>query len=229
MPSYGLPSDVNELQEYSSLLRALKYSGAIDVDPLVLGPPVDLPEPGYEDEDDDDVEAVRGDSKDEPDFTSGPCGLEQYEEKPGPKGSSLTSLAQTALDLQQNIKRRRWPLMADELPSMEWDLRGEIARFAYHTLLPSDLEEDGMENNAAIRAVTLSTLDHLAEILNCIAVFNGPNAPRVKERLRPMGWQSILDIVEVHGAVNVKLVSYFLFLSVTVPRRSPAVIVLPVS
>jgi hypothetical protein len=206
---YGLPSDANELSEYTALLRALKTSGAIDVDPLVSRAPVDLPEHGFED---DDSEVISEDERGSQIALS----LGQHEDFPRPEVPIPRFVPQTTLELRQCNKRRRWPLMANELPSMEWDLCEEIARFAYSILIP-DVKDDTMETDAAserkaavhhaIRAVVLSTLDHLSDILDCIAALRS-DSPSAKGRLRAMDWQSVLENVEVQGIASSRYISH---------------------
>lgn len=99
----------------------------------------------------------------------------------------------------------------------------------------SDVQEDDSEDNEKpadaehlltpqyLSALTSSTGSHLACILALLAAYVPPGEKSMQNRVHPIGWQSVLDIVAVNGLVDQEsVVSHLVcsFLSLTVAFRT---------
>ena len=98
--------------------------------------------------------------------------------------------SQCKLELHTGLMTR-WPLAPTELADHGWTLEDEIL-----PIIRSLIDNDDMHlNDLSVRAISLSAVQHIQSILACIAAHHPGRAPSLQNRLRPIGWNEVLDSV----------------------------------
>ncbi|KAI0649926.1 hypothetical protein C8Q79DRAFT_1006247 [Trametes meyenii] len=226
----------SELTEYSSLLRALRTSNTLDlVQHLAEPPPSPLRAPSIaadslNDQEDhellDDPPRTESVSRD----LESTLGSSVRSHSTGHSRKRIPSGK-----ARQRDTWTRWPLLAGDVHVPEWGLQDEVHHIARQVLASLDDEasqmakrdavglgtssealsatfsdEDDQERPAlssvALRALTSDSAVFLTRILALMAA-HVPNAEKsMQNRLRPINWESIVDVVSVHGLVGADVV-----------------------
>ncbi|KAF8639130.1 hypothetical protein AX17_001620 [Amanita inopinata Kibby_2008] len=223
--SYVPTSLRSELTEYSSLLRALRTSNALDVS-------LHLRQHGKFNSDS---------SSDESDQLRLPNDLSSPAPSITPKSSSIVpASSEPPSNTAKGTKRKRdswtrWPLLASDLHVPTWDLEDEIATIASQaaklfphplsqTLLHEtptetsprtdpekyaadigniDMDADDPECSSYYKFLTLSTSTFLANLLALLAAHTPARPPSMQNRIEPLDWRSVLEIASIYGDTDV--------------------------
>ncbi|OCH94568.1 hypothetical protein OBBRIDRAFT_99347 [Obba rivulosa] len=219
----------SELSEYSSLLRALRTSNALD-----LASQLTLPEPGsIEHEQDDLSDDDEGETEIAP---SEPSTHDAFS-----RASSM--FVRTPKRQRANAKRKRrdtwtrWPLMAGDVHVPEWGLEDEIKHLALR-LLKGDRPDDparsrlsslGMELDGSVQgvsdadspatagdededehllppsslsALTATSSAYLSQILALLAAHVPVAEKSLQNRVKPINWETVLDVAGASDLID---------------------------
>jgi hypothetical protein len=114
--------------------------------------------------------------------------------------------------------KSRWPLLAGDVDVPEWGIEDEIKVLASRALKAhlsieeeeeeegttgpddptSDDGEDEVLDAPFLNAVTMATSAHLSQILALLAAHVPLTGKTTQDRIRPIGWESVLNIVWAH-------------------------------
>ncbi|KAJ6613588.1 hypothetical protein B0H10DRAFT_216761 [Mycena sp. CBHHK59/15] len=187
----------SELSEYSSLLRALRTNDILDVAKHITGPPppkerrkpkrTELPVQL-------DVGELRSSLPDESDIqpVAGPSNLKEIE---APK--------------RKHARKRdtwtRWPLLVTDVHVPEWGLQDEIEALMGIALKNNPhaglSESDSLEDldvddtPSTLPYLTQSASNFLSSVLALIAIHTPARPQSMQDRINPIGWQNVLDVV----------------------------------
>lgn len=115
----------------------------------------------------------------------------------------------------------RWPLLAGDVHVPEWGLEDEVKLFATthlcsmssasdHGHQPLVNDEDDVEDtglpSSTINVLTSESADHLSRILALLAAHVPPGEKIMQNRVRPLGWEAVLDVVGASGLVDANIV-----------------------
>lgn len=169
-----------ELSEYTSLLRALRTTDTLDLASQLTKPPDSL--------------------------ASNPL-------KGKGKGKSRAK--------QDQDNWTRWPLLKGDFAAPEFTFEDEVKALAAEALLneqrehwptpPLNAEEEEEAEElpkSSLEALTLASSTHLTHILGALAVHIPPTEKSMQNRIKPIGWRGVLDILAVSGFADPKSVSY---------------------
>ncbi|KAJ7130257.1 hypothetical protein C8R44DRAFT_63224 [Mycena epipterygia] len=162
----------SELSEYSSLLRALHTNDTLDVAKDITNPP--------------------------------------KRQKPGPRaeGSSNEPPADPQSDAEQPKRKHtrkrdtwtRWPLLVTDIKVPEWGLEDEIEALMRLCLRNNPhlaVEEtlDAGDTPPSLPHLAQSASNFLSSILALIALHTPARPQSMQDRLNPIGWQAVLDVL----------------------------------
>ncbi len=184
----------SELSEYSSLLRALRTSTALDLTTQLARA--------------SSSELDHSDKHSEGDATLFTAGEWWNDDERQPH------LSKDATNKRSGGLTARWPLLAGDVATPEWGIEDEIqliaqkAQSACRTYstgeMPTNVEDISDEDLPApcLRALTLLSVHHLSQILMLLA-FHVPLVEKVSyNRMRPMDWQDILNIIASNRQID---------------------------
>ncbi|KAI0089671.1 hypothetical protein BDY19DRAFT_993242 [Irpex rosettiformis] len=212
----------NELTEYSSLLRALRTSNTLDLASQLRTHASTASASQLDQEDDDDIEPIEEDGESERPESIFPS---HGSAEPTAASGSNNSLSKPSKVKGRSIHERdtwtRWPLLAGDVNVPEWSLEDEVKLIATQYLAAnggseqsaqrgpnadqlSDLEfgADSQLTLHAVNALTESTSRHLSQILALLAAYVPPNELSMQNRVRPLNWESVLNIITANGLAD---------------------------
>ena len=234
----------SELQEYSSLLRALRTSSTLDLaSQLTQHASASSSQHGSaqtrstttrprEVDDSTHISDANDDGDDDP-------VTRRLKRKAKGKEESQTTVKST------RDSWTRWPLLAGDVYVPEWSLEDEVRSIALRCLKSSpsntlantnvtassngpdnvqnDAESDPEDDDYAETLLTPTVLDalacstgrHLAQILALLAAYVPPSEKSMQNRFKPLNWETVLEIAAVHGLVDNAFVSCLQFVYVT--------------
>ncbi|KAJ7481521.1 hypothetical protein FB451DRAFT_1443846 [Mycena latifolia] len=174
-----------ELSEYSSLLRALRTNDTLDLTKHITKPR----DPGLGRSSPSEARAA-----DEQPDEEQPGEEQPEEEKPKPKRRKRDTWT-------------RWPLLVNDVHVPEWGLEDEIEalmRFClrnnpHPVFQESDDAEEAVDKPASLPYLTQSASDFLSSILALIAHHTPERPQSMQNRLNPIGWQTVLEILGCCG------------------------------
>ncbi|KAK7042448.1 hypothetical protein R3P38DRAFT_3309742 [Favolaschia claudopus] len=215
----------SELSEYSSLLRALETSDHLDVAKRLTEPP-----PNKKQKVNKIKESQRADLPGDEDFRSGagnssplapPFNQTREEEDVEYFGvGTLNSQDETAPYQEERTRKRvawtLWPLLAKDLSVPEWGLQDEIDAIVrqcsqnnYTSAAADDdgdLEEVG-EAPTWLPHLTVSASTFLSSLFALLAHHTPARPQSAQDRLNPINWKMVLDILGSCGHVDAELLS----------------------
>jgi hypothetical protein len=176
----------SELSEYSSLLRTLHTNDTLDLTKHITLPPP--------------TETRRNAKRARSDVDEGSSSVDEPKEEP-PKQP-------------KNRKRdtwTRWPLLVNDVYVPEWGLEDEIGvlvrlcqRNNPHPAFPDSEEPnptppDADEPPYFLPHLTQSASNFLSSILALIALHTPARPQSMQDRINPIGWQTVLEILGACG------------------------------
>jgi hypothetical protein len=199
-----------ELSEYSFLLRALRTSNTLDVVSHLTNVPASKDEPDFE------IQDVSNQGAPHEHTPEALGSVSNIKRKRKLRGGGLGTTSGKSRDTWT-----RWPLLADDVHVPEWGLEDEIKLLALHSLRqysphkfldPSpedagtDADEDDILPPSTVKALTLSSSSHLSSILAIISAHIPLYEKGLQSRLKPVGWESVVDMMGASGLVDEKSV-----------------------
>jgi hypothetical protein len=212
-----------ELSEYSSLIRALRTSDTLDLasqltrpQPAASTSQLNTPE---SDEDQTEVTTPNASTSRE---ISPSVGLGKGKGKGRLKGSRKAGSSERAKSKAKD-NWTQWPLLAGDIHAPEFEFRDEIKALALHVVQSQRLEdsndaalsddddtddddEDTILPPSLLDSLTLASATHLSQVLSALAAHIPLMEKSMQNRIKPIGWESVLDIVAVTGLVDPKSV-----------------------
>lgn len=213
----------SELTEYSSLLRALRTSNTLDVTTHLTKHHKSLESVDDDIGDWDDIDLDNEELESQNTSpVAGPSTLPEPEAKP-----------QKRTTKRKRDTWTRWPLLAEDVPVPEWSLEDEVALLAslalkhQHSPLLAELEEQqepdlgseealeldsdpepdvDAENPVYIPYVTLSASNFLSSVLARVAAHTPLRPPSMQNRIGPIGWKTVLEVLASSTDVDAKCV-----------------------
>jgi hypothetical protein len=202
-----------ELSEYASLLRALRTADTLDLSSQLTKAQAgaSTSQQSVHNANDDNAEDGRG-----------PNTLSSRDITP-----SVLSSSKPTRSLSSNVKDNwtRWPLLEGDIRAPEFGFQDEIKMIASEVLKlqrqedPDDGNHRPEEEDEEIRlprsfldSLTLACSTHLSQILSVLAAHVPLTEKSMQNRIKPIGWQGMLDIVAVSGLVDPKSVSCIILL-----------------
>jgi hypothetical protein len=193
-----------ELSEYASLLRALRTSDTLDLSSqLAKAQPrtsTSAHEVDTENAEDGIIPASRNTTPN--DILSSKS-----------KGSPATQ------GPSKKTNWTRWPLLEGDVHTPEFGFEDEIATIASEALKlqhqadtesdngpPEDDDEEAYLPQSFLDSLTLASSTHLSQILSMLAAHIPLAETSMQNRIKPMGWEDVLDIVAVSGLIHPKSV-----------------------
>lgn len=237
----------SELTEYSSLLRALRTSNTLDLVQHLAEPPStgfhassDWDDVSLPDED-------RHEAADDPPLTES-ASQDLVSNVGSSTQSHVSSQTRERLPTgkaKQKDTWTRWPLLAGDVHVPEWGLHDEVRHAAQeaiassqdHGARPSSLkdqntqtesvppssDEEGHEHPAlsplALRAMTADSAAFLTRILALLAAHVPNTEKSMQNRLRPIDWETVIDVACTHGVVTAEFVLAYALCSPVSYRR----------
>ncbi|KII91828.1 hypothetical protein PLICRDRAFT_28342 [Plicaturopsis crispa FD-325 SS-3] len=207
----------SELSEYASLLRSLRTTHTLDLATHLSQPQQSAPPSSERDSESDlgeDDQHVSDPDDAKHDVSSDPVSQGKRKRRSSGKRPRKTHDTWT-----------RWPHMAGDVHAPEWTFEDEINVLAIHILKSrapgtstgphenespeangirapdddfadgSDSEEDTPLLPATLKALTTASSEYLAQILGALVAHVPPAAKQMQDRMRPMGWDTVLDVV----------------------------------
>ncbi|KIM92259.1 hypothetical protein PILCRDRAFT_333 [Piloderma croceum F 1598] len=204
----------SELSEYALLLRALRTSDTLDLTSQLTKA---LPQPSTF------YERVNGADGDDGEEGIRPTVSASREDTPSaPSASKLKGSSRRSSSRKSKDKDNwtRWPLLEGYVHAPEFGFQDEIEMIASEALklqqsqedpdgddhLP---EEDYIESRlpqSLLDSLTLASSTHLSQILAALAAHVPLAEKSMQNRIKPIGWEGVLDIVAVSGLVDPKIV-----------------------
>lgn len=180
----------SELSEYSSLLRALSTNDTLDVAKRLTQPTASNKRQKRTKDGGDAVER---------EGTPQPAeGSSQPQKEDPPKRSH-----------ERKRKRdtwTRWPLLVTDLEVPEWGLEDEIEALVRlclrNTSHPVDEDADPGDPPSCLPHLTQSTSAFLSSLLALLAHHTPARPQSMQDRLNPLGWQTVIDVVASCGDVD---------------------------
>lgn len=200
-----------ELSEYTSLLRALQTNDTLD-----LASQLTKPRPKASTSQQSTPGFDLDDGRDQP----VPSTVASRDITP----SALSTKSRTSLKRSSSgkvVKEKdnwtRWPLLVEDIHAPEFSFQDEVKMLALHTLKkqepidsmdgPSEeQDEDAILPQPFLEAMTFECSTHLSRILSALAAHIPPVEKSMQNRIKPMNWEGVLDIVAVSGLVDSKFV-----------------------
>ncbi|EGO01077.1 hypothetical protein SERLA73DRAFT_134281 [Serpula lacrymans var. lacrymans S7.3] len=200
----------SELSEYSSLLRALRTENTLDIVSHLTKDHSSVSPYDKGDETDEDSPSntsrtpVEGSSRGPTRSVSPKSG----ETRNGPS-------TQTTGDTWT-----RWPMLAGDVHVPEWSFQDEVKLLAIQALQqqrksgsegdqsPSDEEvkEEDIFDSSFLNALTVASSTHLSQILSLLAAHIPQAEKSMQNRIKPLRWENVLDIMATSGFVDEKSV-----------------------
>jgi len=169
----------SELQEYSSLLRALRTNDTLDLSSQLI--------------------RAAGSSQ-----IVGGGNVHNPPSTPPIEASGSNSGSRKPKDAWT-----RWPLLIQDVPIPEWTLQDEVERLTNKFLQPpsdpnQETEEDAEEpiESAAVKHLALETTEYLSHLLAAIAAHVPMVEGSMQNRLRSLNWENVLAIAGASGLVD---------------------------
>ena len=211
-----------ELSEYSSLLRALRTSNTLDLASHLTAPPPHIPACH-----DDDGESER--FRDESVTSSNQTGSKRRRTREKDDGWTRWPLLAgdvhvpewtledevKLLALRALQRERRHEYDADETvddqggqaESVDGDGASSSREANDVDAVPDAEKDDDLDQDTELPAHYLTALTktvghQLAHILALLDVHTPPRESSMQNRLRPIGWQTVLDVAAVHGLLS---------------------------
>jgi hypothetical protein len=204
----------SELSEYASLLRALRTSDTLDLTSQLTKA---LPQPSTS------YETVDGADGDDGEEDIRPTVSVSREDTPRAlsasklKGSSRRSSSRKDKDKDNWT---RWPLLEGYVHAPEFGFQDEIEMIASEALKLQQCQEDPDDDDhlpaedyietrlpqSFLDSLTLASSTHLSQILASLAAHVPLTEKSMQNRIKPIGWEGVLDIVAVSGLVDPKSV-----------------------
>jgi hypothetical protein len=205
----------SELSEYSSLIRALRTGDTLDLASQLTRPATSVSQQNTPESDEDQEDVTSSDVS-----TSRNVSPNTALDKG--KGRRLKGSKKAGSSGKTKAKDNwtRWPLLAEDIHAPEFEFRDEIKALALHvfqnqrledsndanTLLGDD-DEDTILPPSLLDSLTLASATHLAQVLSALAAHIPLMEKSMQNRIKPIGWESVLDIVAATGLVDAKSVS----------------------
>ncbi|KAJ6588355.1 hypothetical protein B0H19DRAFT_1248027 [Mycena capillaripes] len=196
----------SELSEYSSLLRALSTNDTFDV-ARRLTQPAPPNKRGPRREESPANSAAEG------------KGSQDAEEGEGTQdaaeGSSKLPQTEPPKRIHNRKRKRdtwtRWPLLVTDLEVPQWGLNDEIEALVRLCLRdsshPRDEDVDPEESPACLPHLTQSASAFLSSTLALLAHHTPARTQSLQDRLNPLGWQTVLDVVASCGDVDATMLN----------------------
>lgn len=195
-----------ELSEYSSLIRALRTGDTLD-----LASQLTRPQPSA---------STYQQNAPESDKDPTPSDVSTSRDvSPNIKGKGRSKDSRSTGKAKAKDNWTRWPLLARDIRAPEFEFRDEVKAIASHILqsqllknsngtdiLPADKDEDTIFPPLLLDSLTLASATHLSQILSALAAHIPLMEKSMQNRIKPIGWESVLDIVAATGLVDPKSV-----------------------
>ncbi|KAJ8521481.1 hypothetical protein ONZ45_g1820 [Pleurotus djamor] len=122
------------------------------------------------------------------------------------KKDEITAKSKEAEDPDKRKSRTswsRWPLMTGDVLIPEWGLEDEFQLIALQAMSSyyEDDDDDEMDKGASawIDSLTQVTTHQLSQVLALIASHLPLFAKSTQDRTKPANWESVLDVLSIHG------------------------------
>jgi hypothetical protein len=188
-----------ELSEYASLMRALKTSETLDLT----------------------SQLTRAQSR----ASTSQQGLNETDNGEDGRGrTAITSSVFSSSRAQVGSRKAkakdnwtRWPLLDGDVHNPEFGFEEEIKLIASEALqlfrkdtsdknVISEDEEENLLPQSFLDSLTHSSSSHLSQILSALAAHVPLTEKSMQNRVKPIGWEAVLDIVAVGRIVEPKFV-----------------------
>jgi hypothetical protein len=202
-----------ELSEYSSLIRALRTVDTLDLtSQLTRAQPA--ASPSQDTHESDESESEENDEAPSNPSTSRGASSNAVSDK------AKRSKAGDSGKAKAKDNWTRWPLLTRDLHTLQFDFRDEIKTLALQVLRSQQLEqhsdgdeapldeddEDTILPPTLLDSLTLASSTHLSQVLSALAAHIPLTEKSMQNRINPIGWEGVLDIVAVSGLVDPKSV-----------------------
>ncbi len=200
-----------ELTEYSSLLRALRTERTLDVSSQIskhfqsIPTVVENDEHNSEDEDEEShpTSPVAGPSSQSP---SQIATLKR-------KSDEISTSSPTPPPKRKKKQKQadiwtKWPLLPEDLPQLQWGLEDEISVIVsqLQKVHQQGNEEDDDEDREFLPHLHLSTSNCLEAILGTVAAHTPLRPDSLQNRLNPIDWRFVLNVLVDQKIVHPKCV-----------------------
>ncbi|KAK7019823.1 hypothetical protein R3P38DRAFT_2970316 [Favolaschia claudopus] len=215
----------SELSEYSSLLRALETSDHLDVAKRLTEPPPNKKRNVNKIKEGRRVELPVNEDSRSGAGNSSPLAASfnqtREEEDSEYFGAGTSNYQEDTAPYQEERTRKRvawtlWPLLAKDLSVPEWGLQDEIDAIVRQCSQNSsasaaadddeDLEEVG-ETPTWLPHLTVSASTFLSALFALLAHHTPARPQSAQDRLNPINWKMVLDILGSCGHVDTQLLS----------------------
>lgn len=193
-----------ELSEYASLLRALRTSDTLDLSSQLTKAQPRTSTFAHEDDIGNAGDGIIPASRD---ITPNVISASKSKGSPATQGAS------------KKTNWTRWPLLEGDVHTPEFGFEDEIATIASEVLKlqrqadmegdngpPKDDDEGAYLPQSFLDSLTLASSTHLSQILSMLAAHIPLAETSMQNRIKPIGWEDVLDIVAVSGLVHPKSV-----------------------
>ncbi|KAK0469037.1 uncharacterized protein EV420DRAFT_1472340 [Desarmillaria tabescens] len=207
----------SELTEYSSLLRALRTESTLDVSSQISKHFRSTPaivENDEDDSEDEDEEESRSTSP-----VAGPSSSLTATLKRKRRDAGASSPTPTPAPRKKKKKQKqadiwtKWPLLPEDLAQPQWGLEDEISVMVSQLQKENQSggdeeegEEDTDEDREYLPHLHLSTSNCLEAILATIAAHTPLRADSMQNRLNPIDWRFVLNVLVSQEIVHPKVI-----------------------
>ncbi|KAH9947819.1 hypothetical protein B0H21DRAFT_851361 [Amylocystis lapponica] len=197
----------SELSEYAALLRALRTSNTLD-----LATQLTRSQPASERDSvdvEDNLSADEGESE-------GPLSpiVEGILEGGGPPLMRKRKRRASTPVPSKKVRDiwTRWPLLEGDVHVPEWGLEDEVHHIAVQFLVlrvlwtlhcvADDVDEDDRLSPSSLRNLVAASATHTSQILALLAAHVPYAENSMQNRVRPINWETVLDVVGANGIVQ---------------------------
>ncbi|SJL10516.1 uncharacterized protein ARMOST_13903 [Armillaria ostoyae] len=203
----------SELTEYSSLLRALRTESTLDVSSQISKHFQSIPtvvENDEHDSEDEDEEESRPTSP-----VAGPSSQSPSQIATLKRKSDEISTSSPAPPPKRKKKQKqadiwtKWPLLPEDLAQPQWGLEDEISVIVSQLQKvhqEGNEEDDDDEDREFLPHLHLSTSNCLEAILGTIAAHTPLRADSLQNRLNPIDWRFVLNVLVDQKIVHPKVI-----------------------
>lgn len=202
----------SELTEYSSLLRALRTERTLDVSSQIskhfqsITSVVETDEHDWEDEDEEESRLASP--------VAGPSSQSLTQIATLKRKSDEISASSSTPPPKRKKKQKqadiwtKWPLLLEDLPQLQWGLDDEISVILsqLQKVHQQENDEDDDEDTEFLPHLHLSTSNYLEAILGTIAAHTPLRPDSLQNRLNPIDWRFILNVLVDQKIVHPKVI-----------------------
>ncbi|KAK0194508.1 hypothetical protein F5146DRAFT_439502 [Armillaria mellea] len=200
----------SELTEYSSLLRALRTERTLDVSSQISKHFQSIPtvvDDDYDSEDEDEADS-RSTSPVAGPSSQSPSQIAIRKRKSDEISISSTPPLKRKKKQQQADIWTKWPLLPEDIPQLQWGLEDEISVIVsqLQKMRQQGNEDDDDEGRQFLPHLRLSTSNCLEAILGTIAAHTPLRPDSMQNRLNPIDWRFVLNVLVDQKIVHPKCV-----------------------